>query len=313
VASSGCELIAGIDDRAPANHGGGGQGAGGVGGVGGAGGTPCGLTIGALVTLDSLAIGEPGEDGDVAFTSNGYVAYVSVAEAPLPSPMNMAIHRTSRRAEMDTFDGPSNAIDALADDASTLDSVSWISDDELTVYLTSDRAQPGMELDILRATRAVPTASWSEPAPVPGLVAPPLNLEFGAHVAADGSIYLASNFGLRAGDPGDLFRALPEDPGFGFPTRLIGVSSVARENSPILSADGLLLFFSSSRDTAGDFDVYVACRAEPDQDFSEAHWLPQVSSGEDDYPRLLSTPGSKLYIRTRENGQALVKVAELAR
>jgi hypothetical protein len=58
-----------------------------------------------------------------------------------------------------------------------------------------------------------------------------------------------------AGDAG------PCSSGFGSPIHVEGVNSTAVDTSPFISADGLTLYFSSTRD--GDYDLYVASRASP--------------------------------------------------
>ena len=130
-----------------------------------------------------------------------------------------------------------------------------ISGDGLTIYFSSDRT--GANQSVFVATRA----SKSDPFGVPVIddeVSSPQD-DAGPSVTDDGLALVLSS--VRDGGNPDLFiatRASKTVP-FGAATAITPVNTIASENSPMLSADKLTLFWDANPGTSGD--LYYATRA----------------------------------------------------
>jgi predicted secreted protein/Tol biopolymer transport system component len=144
----------------------------------------------------------------------------------------------------------------------------------LELYYSSNRDGAFNTLIAKRATLSDP---WEEPVNIGPVVSRPSG-DFGPHLSADGlELFFGSN---RSGGSGgtDLWvtkRETIHDP-WSKPVNLgVNVNSSAHDNSPVISSDGLLLFFESVRPGGyGDFDIYMTRRATID-----GPWEPAVNLG----------------------------------
>jgi hypothetical protein len=84
---------------------------------------------------------------------------------------------------------------------------------------------------------------------------------------------------------------------FGAPTDLVGplVSSTANDGNPMLSVDGLSLYFTSNRLAPTGFDLFVATRPTPTAVFGAAARIDAVSTAVDDSEPYLSADGLELF------------------
>ena len=149
-----------------------------------------------------------------------------------------------------------------------------VSADGLTLYFDSLRIEGMGSWDIWITTRQTTDSEWGPARPLPS----PVNSyssDAGPSISANGlSLYFASQ---RSGGYGnfDLYvvtRRTIDEP-WGTPLN-IGpvVNSTGYDNHPGISADGLMLFFGSSR--GGGYDLYVTQRATTDDE-----WTVPVSLG----------------------------------
>ena len=74
--------------------------------------------------------------------------------------------------------------------------------------------------------------------------------------------------------------------------------------SPVLTADELTIFFSSSRGTVGGFDVWTAHRATVSVAFEAPEPVVELSTSRDDYPTWVSEDGCDVILETFGSGKA---------
>jgi len=165
---------------------------------------------------------------------------------------------------------------------------------------------PPSSSDLSVVKRATVNADWGPP----DNLGPTVNSssgEYSLHVSADGlTLYFASN---RAGGHGswDLYvttRPTRSD-AWGKAANLgPSVNSPSAEYHPTVSADGLLLFFTSARPGGfGPDDIYMTKRANPSDPWGPAVNLGStVNSSADDYWPCLSPDGSTLYFTSNRPG-----------
>ena len=125
------------------------------------------------------------------------------------------------------------------------------------LYFSSNRAGGLGDSDIFQSTRNA-NGTFNAPTNVAALNSP--SLDRGLNVRRDGlEIFLASerDGGLGGSDIWVATRASVSAP-WNPPVNLAAVNSSGSDQSPSLSADGSILYFSSSRD--GSLDIYTAVR-----------------------------------------------------
>jgi hypothetical protein len=149
-----------------------------------------------------------------------------------------------------------------------------ISADGLTLYFDSQRPGGLGGWDIWVTTRETIDDNWSEPVPLPEPVNSPY-ADAGPSISADGSaLYFASD---RPGGYGsfDIYvarRETTEEPWEALSNLGPFVNSLAYENHPSISADGLTLYFDSLT-WLGYYDLCVARRTKVNEDWRIAFIL----------------------------------------
>jgi hypothetical protein len=126
--------------------------------------------------------------------------------------------------------------------------------DQLTLFVTSQRAGGFGGDDIFISTRATTGSVWGAPVQVPELCT--ATGDSGAFPVDPNDIYLAS---FVTGDQ-EIFvsrRASTADP-FGAPVQVVELGSTADDEAPWVSADERDIFFSSDR--SGTFHIYESTR-----------------------------------------------------
>jgi Tol biopolymer transport system component len=109
----------------------------------------------------------------------------------------------------------------------------------------------------------------------------------------------------RGGADDDLWIATREDPDDPFlePEPLAVVNQPEAEWSPWLSPDRLRLYFASSRPGSVDFDIYLARRDHPDDDFRSPAPLTELNSdGAERWIRLSQDEREAFVASTRSGG-----------
>ena len=136
------------------------------------------------------------------------------------------------------------------------DAITDLSDDELTLYLSSDRGRPGMGAELYYTTRADKRDPWTTPlTPFYPTIHPPWD-DYAVAIAPDRrSGVVASN----RGGTEHLWIITRSDVGFvddSIPATIL--TSTGSEGTPKFSRDGRTIYFDSSRPTTGNRDLYQA-------------------------------------------------------
>lgn len=115
----------------------------------------------------------------------------------------------------------------------------------------------------------------------------------------------------RNGGNFDLWVSTRMGTTFGTPVRMLELNSGgSAEGDPVLSSDGLTIYFRSDRPGGpGQFDIYVATRAMATMTFGTPVLVPNVNSAADDGPSYLSSDGCRLYLSSDRNGDNDIFVA----
>jgi WD40-like Beta Propeller Repeat len=184
----------------------------------------------------------------------------------------------------------------------SLETGTAIAADGLTLWLASDRPGGTGGLDIWVSTRSSRGSPWSTPAPVSelnttgdefprppaesGLVMPP------SYRAAPYNKYQTS---LTS-------RADAAAP-WTMPVRLAEIDTSPIDTDAFLTEDGLVLYLSSDRVTAGDQDLFVASRPDLKSPFGQALPLAELNAkGAQDRDPWLSPDGHEIYFSSDRGG-----------
>jgi hypothetical protein len=270
------------------------------------------MPFGAPVLLSGANLNTAFEEGGPSLTPDELTLYFSGRgrrDGNPQSPSDLLVtHRSGLTAP---FDEPS-LLTTLESSGNNFDPMT---NTGLTIFFTSERTDSGLpgQGHLWMATRASTTVDFDPPTKLP----PPLNTtpdDAGDHVTdrepfvtADGSeLWFASD---RQGDL-DLYRAPAAGASFVAPERVAEISTVgAKDYTPVLSADRLVIFFASERPDDhpldGTTDIWTASRAQVTDPFSSVHSLPVLNSPNNDFPTWISRDGCRLYLSsTRLVGDA---------
>jgi Tol biopolymer transport system component len=100
----------------------------------------------------------------------------------------------------------------------------------------------------------------------------------------------------------DIYRATRMAAGaFGTPTSIAEIDTAATEHMPVITPDGLALYFASDRGGHGD-DIWIARRASPSQPFLAPVLVTELSSDVDDAPTWVATDECTIYLRRGATG-----------
>lgn len=127
------------------------------------------------------------------------------------------------------------------------------------------------------------------------------------YIAPDGSsLYLARRPHGQGKPPGNLFVAyLSATDRFTTPVEVAELNTEADESVPVISADGLNLYFASDRPGGiGKGDVYVASRPDLTSKFGPAVPVAEVNSEADESPSWISPDNCTLYLTSDRAGGA---------
>lgn len=180
--------------------------------------------------------------------------------------------------------------------------------DELTAFLSSDRSGGAGGSDIWVAVRAQRTTPFAPPDFIPLELLNTPRDEYDPEPSADGrQLYYVTDD--PAGGPGGkdiMIATRPTATGpFDAHAPLAAVNSTVTDDNPTISADGLVIVFSSSRaGGAAARDLYYATRPAADAPFAEPRPVPGVNTDDDDAETHLSKDGCELFFASdRPGGQ----------
>jgi Tol biopolymer transport system component len=158
--------------------------------------------------------------------------------------------------------------------------------------------------DLWLASR-IEDASFAAAIPLTPLNSPASDAQPFFQLAGD-DVYFASD---RTG-AGDIYHATRSGVLFSTPALVDELATPAAEGDPVISADGLALFFRSdgAAPLAGS-NVYVATRASTTDRFGAPSLVDAVSSNADEGPTWLSADGCRLYLWSDRVGTADIYVA----
>jgi WD40-like Beta Propeller Repeat len=207
-------------------------------------------------------------------------------------------HRASTTAPFGTATAVPELASAFEDDGAT------VTGDGLTMFVASTRAKPdGGSLDLFVATRGTPTGMFDAPRLIPSVSSTADDVH--PYVRADGTeLWFSSD---RTGTAGvrDIYRAaLAADGTVGPPARVVELATALEDSSPVISDDGLVLYFGSERaGGSGSRDIWIARRASPTEAFGTPTNVAELNTDSDDIPTWLSADQCRLYLTSgRING-----------
>ena len=109
---------------------------------------------------------------------------------------------------------------------------------------------------------------------------------------------------------GDLYRSVRTGTTFATPTRIVELATASEEGDPVITADGLTIYFRSDRaGTNALFNIWTASRHTTSDPFGPATEVPNVSSAGNDGPSDLSSDGCRLYLSSDRAGTNDIYVA----
>jgi Tol biopolymer transport system component len=189
--------------------------------------------------------------------------------------------------------------------SSSADVCPVISADGCTMYFASDRPGGYGDMDIYVAIRKSIDDEW-EPAVNLGPNVNTSNYEAPWSISTDGlSLYMSSN---RTGGSGtyDLWvitRATVLSPWVAPVNLGPTVNSSSYEYHPLISSDGLSLYFSSSRSGGtGGYDIWVSTRTTTSSLWGTPVNLWAINSSSNDYQPRLSSDGLSLFFASTKSG-----------
>ncbi len=194
------------------------------------------------------------------FTPDELVAFATVYDSTGDADVVIA----SRATRSDAF-GRAQPIASL-DTMGALEGAPTVTDDELTLYMHSDRSGA---YGIYVSTRPRPDVEFSSPVAVQELN---INGEGFPYVTGDGSgLYFHSGVDGTA----DLWRATRATAGFNKPEKVNVSTGSYDEWTPVVSADDLTLYWSRSGSTQDG--IWMATRASKQDPFGNARLLSELN------------------------------------
>jgi len=172
-----------------------------------------------------------------------------------------------------------------------------IASDGSLYFAADDRTSPAYP-DLF-----VATPPYSAETAKPLLPSDSAEVEYGPYISTDGSeLYFAvrPHDGTQRPEQDDLYVTDLDVDGASSPRPVDSVNtSDWSERSPVLSRDGLHLYFASNRpESAGGFDIYVAERGTRNGPFETAVSLEDLNTPQDEMPSWISPDDCTLYFNS---------------
>jgi hypothetical protein len=261
---------------------------------GGDGGPRCDLTkpFGPVVLFPSSGV-----DNDASGRLSSDERTIYFASDRGTSPKRFRAWTATRQSVAEPFGVPVVVGDAAA--ASLFDPA--VTSDGLTAFFQATDSVSSTLSRLQMGTRTTRTAAFRGFTPVAG-IAGPGDDDRDPFLAENGSIFFARQ-ARDGGAKSDLYVASPVAMGFAPPTELTALNTNASERDPVLSSDGLEVFFSSDRGQAGISRIYAATRSSPSAAFGPASKVLELG-GANAYeaPTWLSADRCVLYLASDNPG-----------
>ena len=209
------------------------------------------------------------------------------------------IYHATRASIADAF-GAASAVTELS--TTSEDRATTLSADALDIIFERDGQTGGVLYEATRASIADP---FSNVHVIAELVSG-TDVNDDPFLSADGLRLVFASSRRGSGTHGlDLFETTrpARDAPFAMPVELAALDSDVDDGSPTLSADGLEIFFASTRPGGpGASDVYTAHRPALDQPFGPPQLVPELSSAMDDVGLRLTPGGATMFMNYDDDG-----------
>jgi Tol biopolymer transport system component len=175
------------------------------------------------------------------------------------------------------------------------------------MYLHSDRTGGLGSFDIWVSRRATVSAPWGKPTAAKALNSTAYDAD--PFVRADGRMIVFAS--ARSREHSDIFKATIDEAGtIATPTAISEVNTTASETNPVLSANGLALYFTRAGATK---DIFVARRKTVADRFGTPTRVEELATGKDEYPSWVSADECLLYLTVESTLKKELFVAERPR
>ena len=267
----------------------------------------------------------PAADGSIPCSARPFAAPRPLSELdpgfqPWLSPDEKTIYYTrmnnglgdilvAQRTNGDAFGTPA-AVTAV-NEAATDDGSPTLSADGLEMILCSDRPNRG-QYHLWRTTRLLTTDAFATPQLMTS-VNDMTAFDCFPTLRNDGLELIFTSNRTGSMGSGDLFHAAGSMGAFGTATALASLNTQSDEVNPVLTQDGLTIFFASNRPDStakGAYDIWTAHRPALDQPFGVPTAVTEVNSADNDYPGWISADGCRLYMARRSDTGEDLFVAE---
>jgi hypothetical protein len=201
-----------------------------------------------LTTLNTT-----GNEGTPFITADGLALYYYAVRQPGPGERDL--WRASRSSLTEEFGDPKQVMGV---NGPSYDHLPWVSQDELTIYYTTERMGGLGRSDVWQATRLSKNMPFTGHRLVPGINTP--DREDSVTFSPDRlTVYFSTDRGTT-GDL-DIWQATRSSRGQSFsnPQPLVHLNSSADDTNLAMTADGKRLYFSSGRE--GAQRIWVAIRS----------------------------------------------------
>jgi hypothetical protein len=171
--------------------------------------------------------------------------------------------------------------------------------DGLSLYFSSNRTG---NFEIFRSTRATPYSAFGVPVQVTELTSAGTEAGPGPRID-DLEIFFYSS---RVGGGGglDIWRATRASTSvpFNAPTPVTELNTTATDSAPSLTADGLRIYFTSTRPGAGNFDLWTASRPDWNSPFGVATPLTEINTAGVERESHISADGLRIWFTSDRAG-----------
>lgn len=187
-----------------------------------------------------------------------------------------------------------------------------ISDDDLTLYFQQMTTRPYKLWRVIRTQVGFSFSGLSR-IDVQGAAG---SEDDDPAITSDG-LYFSTQLGTFLEDgggdhaPPTLYRAAPAAAGeFGAAAALTALASNARDTAPALTADGLRIYFTSTRDGgAGTEDIWTARRTSRDAAWTDVHPVHELNTEFNEVMGTVSRDGCRVYFTSNWSNASLVYMA----